>query len=313
MIKYIFAALILAQALPGISQPGKNLAELLGYPRDSKLLIIHADDFGLSNSVNRATLKAFDAGGITSASIMMPCPWARDICTFFKDNNRYDVGIHLTMTAEWETYKWDGILPAGTISSLLTKEGYFPSDVEELGKQAKGVEAEAELRAQIDLAISLGVKPTHIDTHMGSVLANPELVNAYFSLSELYRLPILFPRSYLSVLPRDVAEKVGKQVFLLDNLFMLDPAMTSSGWEGAYRKGVESLKPGLNQIIVHVGYDNEEMQAISRKHDDYGSAWRQKDLDFVTGKEFKKMLSDNNIILISWGQVRDLMVKGFSK
>ncbi|TAL73937.1 MAG: ChbG/HpnK family deacetylase [Bacteroidetes bacterium] len=289
------------------SQGNKNLAELLGYSRDSKLLIIHADDVGLSHSVNMATIKAFENKGITSGSIMAPCPWALEIESYVKDHPGMDIGVHLTMTAEWDLYKWSGLSSSDQIASLLDKNGYFYPSVEELGKVAKGVDAEKELRAQIDKVISSGVKPTHIDTHMGSVLANPELIKVYLNLSEEYRLPVLFPRVYLTMLPQDIAKTLDSKIFLLDNLFMLEPDLIGSKWIDAYKKGIEALKPGLNQMIVHVAIDNDEMQAISKGHDDYGSAWRQKDLDLVNSSEFKDLLSSNHIVLITWGQIRDVM------
>ena len=289
------------------AQGGKNLAELLGYPRDSKLLIIHADDMGLSHSVNMACIKAFDYKGITSGSIMVPCPWAPEIAAWAKDHPVADVGIHLTMTAEWDLYKWGGISPSDQISSLLDKNNYFYPSVQELGKTAKGQEAEKELRAQIDRAIASGVQPTHLDTHMGSVLANPELVKVYLGLSEQYHLPVLFPRAYVGMLPPDVAKEMQSKIFLLDNLFMLDGSMISGDWIAPYKKAIESMKPGLNQIIVHLAIDNDETQAITKGHIEYGSEWRQKDLDLVTSNEFRELLKANHIILIGWRQVRDAM------
>jgi len=289
------------------SQGNKNLAEMLGYPGDSKLLIIHADDMGLSHSVNMACIRAFENKAITSGSIMVPCPWASEIIAYSKDHPGMDVGIHLTLTAEWDLYKWDGITASDQIPSLLDKNNYFYPSVEELGKAAKGTEVEKELRAQIDKAIASGVQPTHIDTHMGSVLANPELVKIYLKLSDIYHLPVLFPRSYLSWFPPDVAKSMESKIFLIDNLFMLEPKMITGKWIDAYKKGIETMKPGLNDMIVHLAIDNDEMQAISKGHDDYGSAWRQHDLDMISGNEFKDLLKSNHIILIGWRQIRDLM------
>ncbi len=143
------------------SQGNKNLAEMLGYPGDSKLLIIHADDMGLSHSVNMACIRAFENNVITSGSIMVPCPWASEIIEYAKNHSGMDVGIHLTLTAEWDLYKWDGITASDQIPSLLDKNNYFYPSVEELGKAAKSIEAEKELRAQIDKAIASGVQPTH--------------------------------------------------------------------------------------------------------------------------------------------------------
>jgi predicted glycoside hydrolase/deacetylase ChbG (UPF0249 family) len=313
MKKFILAFACFLITLSLSSQNNKNLAELLGYSGDSKLLIIHADDMGLSHSVNTACIRAFDDKGITSGSIMVPCPWANEIAGYVKDHPGMDVGIHLTMTAEWDLYKWSGVTSSDQIQSLLGKNGYFYATVEELGKVAKGEEAEKELRAQIDKAIASGVRPTHIDTHMGSVLANPELVKVYLSLSEAYHLPILFPRAYLSWLPPDVAKALDSNYFLLDNLFMLEPQMLTGKWIDAYKRAIEEMKPGLNQMIVHPGIDNDEMQAICKGHEDYGSAWRQHDLDLVLSSEFKALLKSNNIILIGWRQVRDVMNATASK
>jgi chitin disaccharide deacetylase len=289
------------------SQSNKNLAELLGYPRDTKLLIIHADDMGLAHSVNTACIKAFDNKGITSGSIMVTCPWASEISAYVKDHPGLDVGIHLTLTAEWDYYKWGGITSSDQIPSLLDKNNNFFPSVEELGKSVKAAEAEKELRAQIDRAIASGVQPTHLDTHMGSVLANSELVKIYLGLSDIYHLPVLFPRAYLSWFQPDMAKSMGSKIFLIDNLFMLDPKMITGKWIDPYQKAIETMKPGLNEMIVHVAVDNDEMQAIARGHKDYGSAWRQNDLDLVSSQEFKDLLKNNHIILIGWKQIRDLM------
>lgn len=289
------------------SQDNKNLAELLGYPRDSKLLIIHADDMGLAHSVNTATIKAFDNKGITAGSIMVPCPWANEIIAWVKDHPGMDVGIHLTMTAEWNLYKWDGVISSDQIASLLDKNGYFYPSNEELGKIVKPEEAEKELIAQIDKAIASGVKPTHIDTHMGSALVNPDLIKIYLNLSEVYNLPVLFPRAYLARFPSDWAKALESKIFLLDNIFMIEPNMIQDKWIDAYKKGLSEMKPGLNEMIVHLAIDNDEMQAISKGHDDYGSSWRQKDLDLVLSNDFQDLIKKNNIILIGWKQIRDLM------
>jgi hypothetical protein len=148
---------------------------------------------------------------------------------------------------------------------------------------------------------------------MGSVLANPELVKVYLGLSDVYHLPVLFPRAYLSWFPPEMAKAMESKIFLIDNLFMLEPKMIAGNWIDAYKKGIEAMKPGLNEMIVHVAIDNDEMQAISKGHDDYGSSWRQKDLDLVSSAEFKNLLKTNHIILIGWKQVRDLMNNPISK
>ena len=308
-IALIIASLLITTCT--FAQPPKNLAEQLGYPKDSKLLVIHADDMGLAQSVNAACIKAFGENGVTSGSIMVPCPWSLEITDYVKKHPGMDVGIHLTMTAEWELFKWGGVSPSDQILSLLDQNGYFYPTVEALGKAAKAEEAERELKAQINKIIQSGIQPTHFDTHMGSVLANPELVKIYLGLAEEYNIPILFPRAYLGWFPPEMSKALESKAFLLDNLFMLEPSMISGKWIDPYKKAIKELKPGLNQIIVHIGYDNDELKAICKGHDDYGSSWRQKDLDLILSQEFKDLLKKNNIILIGWGQIRDLMKKNY--
>jgi predicted glycoside hydrolase/deacetylase ChbG (UPF0249 family) len=240
---------------------------------------------------------------------MVPCPWAGDMIAYVKAHPGLDVGIHLTLTAEWDLYKWGGITSSDQISSLLDSNNYFYPSVEELGKKVKAADAEKEMKAQIDKVIKAGVQLTHIDTHMGSVLANPELIKIYLNLSETYHLPVLFPRAYLSWFHPDFAKSMGSKIFLLDNLFMLDAKSETSNWIDAYKTAIDSLKPGLNQMIVHLAIDNDEMKSICKGHDDYGSAWRQHDLDLVTSSEFKNLLKQNHVVLIGWKQIRDVMNK----
>jgi predicted glycoside hydrolase/deacetylase ChbG (UPF0249 family) len=301
----VFSGFLITLALS--AKVSKNLAELLGYPKDSKLLIIHADDMGLSHSVNTACILAFEDKGVTSGSIMVPCPWAPEIEAWVKEHPGMDVGIHLTMNAEWDLYKWGGVTSSDQISSLLDSNGYFYASVQELGKTAKAEEAEKELKAQIDRAIASGVHPTHFDTHMGSVLANPGLIKVYIDLSEEYHLPILLPRSYLSWFPAYVAKSLETNIFLIDNVFILGSSQITGKWIDPYKKAIEEMKPGLNEIIVHLAVDNEEMQAVSKGHIYYGSAWRQHDLDMVLSTEFKDLLKANHIILVGWREIRDAM------
>ena len=134
-----FIALLMV-TLSTNSQNNKSLAEMLGYPKDSKLLIIHADDLGLCQSVNAASAKAFENKAITSGSIMMPCPWAYAMAAYLREHPGADIGIHVTLTSEWDLYKWGGILPSDKIPSLLDEEEHFYPTVEALGKVAKGEE-----------------------------------------------------------------------------------------------------------------------------------------------------------------------------
>ena len=253
----------------------KTLAEQLGYAADAKLLIVHADDIGLAQSVNDASSKAFASGGITSGSIMVPCPWFVDFAEHFKQHPDLDVGIHITLTAEWDYYKFGGILPSTEIPSLLDKNGYFYPTTQEVGLHADPVEAEKEIRAQIDKAIAYGIKPTHLDTHMGSVLAKPELVEIYMRLSKEYDIPVFAPRMMLMGMPEEAREMIKQEYVLVDRMFMLNAEGPDASWEEEYGKMIEQVGPGLNVMIVHLAHDNAEMQAVAVNHPAFGATWRE--------------------------------------
>jgi len=297
----LIAAVIFLFASPLSGQ--QSLAEKLGYAADAKLLIVHADDIGLAQSVNDATNKAFASGGITSGSIMVPCPWFADFAEHYKSHPDLDVGIHITLTSEWDYYKFGGVLPSTEIPSLLDENGYFYPTTEEVGQHADPLEAEKEIRAQIDRAISYGIKPTHLDTHMGSVLAKPELVQIYMKLSKEYNIPVFAPRMMLFAMPEEIRETVKKEYVLVDRMFMLDDFGPDASWEEEYGKMIEKVSPGLNVMIVHLAYDNAEMQAVAINHPAFGATWREKDLNYVQSQTFQDLLKEKEIQLVTWKEI----------
>ena len=301
----VISILILHQSI--FAQSEQNLAERLGYDKNAKLLIIHADDLGLSHSTNSAVINAFDKGGITSGSIMVPCPWFPEIAAFAKNNPSADIGIHLTLTSEWENYKFGPVTSSEFVPSLQNKEGYFYPTVEEFGKNANPAEVEKELRAQIDRAIAFGIQPTHLDNHMGSVMVNPAFYQILLKLGHEYHIPVLIPKDMLQAAAPQFLEQIGKENIMVDHLFMLNQAPAGGNWMAPYKEFIENMQPGLNQIIVHLAYDNDESRAVMIHHDDFGAAWRQHDYDLMTSDEMKALLEKNNIKLVTWRQIKDVM------
>lgn len=292
--------------IKGYSQ--KNLAEKLGYPKDAKLLILHADDVGVSHSEDSATFTAFLKKGITSASIMVPCPWFSEVAAYAKQHPELDWGIHSTFTSEWKNYRWDGVLPASEIASLIDKNGYMYSSVEEVGKNAKASDVEKELRAQIERATSFGIKLTHLDNHMGSILASPEFIGVYQKVGKEYHLPVLIPMNMIRRMAPQMEKFIDTSTtVVVDNFVSAYEAIPATGWKQFYDETVKSLKPGLNEMIFHLAYDNDEMKAITVDHPSFGAAWRQRDLDYVTSDEFKTLLKQNDIYLITWGDIQKVM------
>lgn len=294
-------------ATPSMVHAQATLAQKLGYPANAKLLIVHADDIGVSRSQNVATEKAYESGAITSGSVMVPCPWFPDFAAYYREHPGLDVGIHITLTAEWDYYKWGGISPAGEIPSLLDEYGHLYPTVEAVAQHAVPAEVEKEVRAQIQRAMALGLKPTHLDTHMGTMLVIPQLAPVYLKLGKEYGLPLLIPREWLQMIPADQRDAVAAQYVFLEGLYMIEGPDSTKAWPQRYEEMIARMGPGLNQLIVHLALDDSEMRAVTVNHPDFGSAWRQRDLDFVTSAAFKQMLKAHDIKLVSWGQIRDAM------
>jgi len=162
----LFTAYILAAvALPASGQ-NQPLLQRLGYPPDAKLLIIHADDLAVAHSQDMASFEALDRDAVSSASIMVPCPWLTEVADYAKAHPEADLGLHLTLTSEWNTYKWGPIAPRDQVASLLDPQGYLFSTAEEAVRHIKPEEAEREVRAQVETALKMGIRPTHLDSHM---------------------------------------------------------------------------------------------------------------------------------------------------
>ncbi len=294
--------LLVASVLPAQT---RTIAARLGYPANAKLLILHGDDLGVAHSVDAASLEALDQGAISSASIMMPTPWVTEVAAYAKSHPNADLGLHLTLTSEWQTYRWGSVAPSDQVQSLLDSTGTLPLDVPPLVARAKPAEIERELRAQIDRALALGIRPTHVDSHMGALFTAPEIMAVYVKVAHDYHLPFLgFRGSFqggapMPLSPSDIA---------VDNVIVASPDVARDHWKEFYLNAIANLKPGLTEIIVHLGHDDAELQAVTVNHEPYGSAWRQRDYDVVRSAEFKKALRDNNIILVRWADLGKLIV-----
>lgn len=292
------SSLLLLVVTSSLSAQTRTVAERLGYPADAKLLILHADDLAVAHSVNVASFDALDKGAVTSASIMVPTPWMTEVAAYARAHPNADLGLHLTITSEWETYRWGSVESKDKVPSLLGPDGTFPGEVAPVASNAKPVEVERELRAQVDRAIALGIRPTHLDSHMGALFSKPELMATYIRVARDYRLPFLavkgMPGAEPQLTPKDV---------VLDYVVIASPDVPRDQWKAFYLKAVADLKPGLTEMIVHLGRDDAELQAVTVNHEPYGAPWRQRDYDVVTSPEFRKALADNNVKLVTW---RDL-------
>ena len=282
----------------------RTIAERLGHPANTKLLILHADDLGVAHSENAASLDALDKGAVNSASIMIPTPWVTEVAEYAKKNPNADLGLHLTLTSEWATYRWGSTASHDQVPSLHDPDGTLPRSTQTVMTRARLDEVEKELRAQVDRAYALGIKPTHLDSHMGALFTTPELMATYVKVARSYKLPFL---GFIASPRPGTQAVVTKADVIPDTVIIADERVPKERWKQFYLDAVNGLKPGLTEIIVHLAYDDSEMQAVTVNHDAYGAAWRQRDYDVMNSPEFKKALKDNNVVLVTWRELGKLL------
>jgi predicted glycoside hydrolase/deacetylase ChbG (UPF0249 family) len=276
----------------------KNLAKTLGYPPNSRLLIIHADDFGMTHSVNSAIEEALENNWVTSASILVPCPWFPEVAQWARQHPDADLGIHLALNSEWTTYRWPPVSSQSKGSSLIDADGYLPLNTEDVVSHAKISDVLVETHAQIDKAKAAGIHISHLDDHMDTIVSSQDLLKTYLSASHEYQIPALLARDFhffhIQLEPDDL---------VLDGVLEMAPGIPNSKWLAAYEQMLQSLKPGTYELIVHLGHDDSELQAATFDHPDWGAQWRQNDFDLVRSVAFRRFLKDQGFILISWRDI----------
>ncbi len=300
-LSYLFLLLFAVS----LSAQSKTTAERLGHPAGSKLLILHADDLAVAHSVDAASFDALNSGAVSSASIMVPCPWLTEVADYAKTHPDADLGLHLTLTSEWKTYRWGSVASSDKVPSLLQPDGTFWFVTPEVAAKAKPAEAEQEIRAQVERAIALGIHPTHLDSHMGSLFSTPDLIAVYIKVAREYHLPFLIINPpggrapYMSL--------IGPNDFVLDSVVIAGEGLKPDQTKDFYLNAIKNLKPGLTELIVHLGHDDAGLQAVMVDHADYGAAWRQRDFDIVSSSEFKQALRDNHVILVHWKDLQKVL------
>lgn len=234
-----------------------TLAERLGHARDARLLIVNCDDIGSSHAANVASERAMREGLATSATLMVPCPWAREAAERFHD---LDVGIHLTLTAEYPTYRWRSLTGA---PSLRDAQGYLPRSGAELWSRADAVEVEAECRAQIDQALAWGVDITHLDNHMGTLMLDAAAFAIYLKLAREYQLP-------LRMAGQSADARTGfAGRAQCDAAGVLYPDHFSFQWGTETKQILDRYlaapREGVTEIILHPVEDGEELHGYDKE------------------------------------------------
>lgn len=283
-----------------------------GFEPGKKYLIIHADDAGMSHSVNLATIEGMEKGIVSSCSIMVPCPWFPEFAEYARNHPDKDYGLHLTMNSEWRVYKWRPVAPLDKVPSLVDKNGYLWPDVPETALAAKAAEVEIELRAQIERAKEFKIPVSHLDTHMGTLFCRPDIAEVYVRLGLEYKLPILYPRvaderslrlmPWIAVKGPQFLAMLEKEKYpILDDLLRFNLGKTHEERFASYIKDMQKLKPGFNQIIIHCGVANQELEGITGTYKNRDSD-RRTFIDPKMIEEIKKQ----QIEVITWKQAWEM-------
>jgi predicted glycoside hydrolase/deacetylase ChbG (UPF0249 family) len=253
---------------------GETWAEKLGWPSKKVVLILHADDIGMCYEANLAAKAYLTANRIQSAALMVPCPWYNEMADWYKEHPDYDLGLHLAMNSEWKWYRWGPAAGRNNVPGMVDKEGFLWRGVLDTASHAKPEEIEAEIRAQVERAIAKGTRPGHIDTHMGTLYARLEYTKAYLKVAEEYHIPAMVVEQTPAVIAKfkkqgyPITEESLKVVAAyklpkLDDFNATTDGKTYEDKRDKFFQLVQSLSPGLNEIIFHPSVLSDTLKAIT--------------------------------------------------
>ena len=307
--------LLFACAESGKSSDSQNpntetWAEKLGYPTGKKVLLLHMDDIGMCPEANTAAKRYIGNGELFSAAVMMPCPEAKSFISWAKDQPTADIGLHLTLTSEWKTYRWPPVTDASKVPGLIDAEGKLWRTVPDVVTHASAAEVEMEIRAQIEKCLALGYTPTHIDTHMGTLYASPEYVKVFFNVAQEYNIPA----NAIDLSDPEVVNKFKQQGYpindevigiaseyrlpKLDNFGSVPKGSTYEEKRANFFKLIESLSPGLTEIIFHPSVETENLKSIT-------GSWQQRvwEAEMFSDPVVHEFLERQGIIHSNWKEI----------
>lgn len=254
-------------------QPNPVLRKL-GFSESERVVIIHTDDIGMCLASVQAFSDLWDVGVISSGAVMVPCPWFLKAAAFARSHPQVDLGVHVTLTSEWSTYRWGPISTRAAESGMLDEEGCFYHRTDQAREHGEPAFVQAEIAAQVQRAIAQGIQPTHMDTHMG-VVASPKFMAGYLKEAIRHRLPpMLFrmdeagwmaagldaPAAALAVQLTDQMETAGLP--LLDHITALDLGQPENRRAQALA-ALSALEPGITHFIIHPSKDLPELREIT--------------------------------------------------
>ncbi len=306
-----------------IKGQSQSYAEKLGYPKDAKVLILHIDDVGMSYDSNLGAIKAMEEGVANSLSMMMPCSWIPGFFKYLEKHPETDAGLHLTLTSEWDNYRWGPLAGKPAVPGLVDKEGALWPSVMATATNASADEIETEIRAQLDRSRSMGWEPTHLDSHMGTLFAKQDFLMRYLKVGMEENIPVMFPGGHNTMimetagstgLTKEMTTTIGEQLWAAGLPVLDDLHNISYGWKGTdemsksdlqryktekYIESLKALQPGLTMVIMHCTWPTEVFEHISES-----GQTREGDLLAMMSPELKKYIVENNIVLTTWREAK---------
>lgn len=322
IVRFLSLTLLVFISIPAFCQ--STYAEKLGFPKGARVIILHVDDAGMSYESNEGAIQAIEKGVATSVSVMMPCPWVPGFVQYLKQHPATDAGLHLTLTSEWDRYRWGPLTGKPASPGLVDSEGALWPSVEDVVKNAKPEEVYAEIRAQLERARTIGFEPTHLDSHMGTLFASPQFIEQYVKLGIENKIPVMMPGGHNTMIAQDLKDNpdavkqlmaVGTMLWNAGLPVLDDLHNVSYGWKypedkkdnddairkfatAKYIETIKQLKPGLSMVIMHCTSPSPVFSMIS----DSGLK-RKGDMLAMTDPAFKKFLDSEGIILTTWREV----------
>lgn len=287
-------------------------AEKLGFDKGKKILLLHCDDAGMCEEANIAVQTYSLKEHIQSAAVMMPCPNASEMVEWAINHPKADIGVHLTLTSEWKNYRWGPVTHPAKVPGLIDPEGKLWHDVPEVVMHASAEEVKTEIRAQIDKMINLGYRPSHIDTHMGTLYGSEEYVKVFLETAEEYNIPAnaidlsdpevraFYQKAGYPITDEVVEMLAGYKLPKLDNFGSVPGGKTYEEKRENFFNLVNSLKPGLTEIIFHPSIETENLKSIT-------NSWQQRvwEAEMFSDPVVLEFFKTNHIQLTTWTEIME--------
>lgn len=291
------------------------LLKKLGYSDTDRLVIIHTDDIGMCHASVQAFKDLWSVDGVTSGAVMTPCAWFPAVVKMCRENPEMDMGVHATLNAEWESYRWGPVSDVGAGSGLRDEAGYFHDDPDNTSRLASVEDVEKEVHAQIEMALKAGIDVTHVDSHMGAIM-HPKFIQTYIQAAGSRALPNMLPRldavgievmgisesdrvAYAPIM--EMLEGIGVPTL---NGIMSMPLDQPNGQMEIAKQLLGNLPVGITHFILHPSIDTPELRSIAPD-------WESRVANYETfmSDELKKFIGSENIKLTGYRAIRAAMRK----